>query len=442
MTSESLNQSHGLPISTGSAVCALCGAIDNVATCPHCRKIFYCSKLHQIEHWKFHKPVCIPNKTGTSDQPDMPNTAEVVVRSTPQDNASGQDRPQFGLWPDQNDGDMTENFDTITSLSIDAKTGTLEKALKSTDNLAGYESVTSFSDIRGSAFAFPGSQHSMVGEKESGISTAAHIASSPMLPFGNVVIDVAEETKIANYVVDCLHKFGICVVDNFLNDNKPDAILNEVKFLHKSNCLLDGQILSPQKPEAKVRSDKITWINKGDPRCPNISGLIHRLDSLMLRCKDRLVPYDISGRTRVSAVTSSAAVIPARGAKLLLGAGTLLLVLVFRFLPKLVHVSLMCCVFISHLGDGGLLSGSGNLLFETYRQSERRWPMCHQPLLSQQRLGCEGKVLAAVSVPSRVSHTYPHGPPVSCIRPHPCPVSVPTLSSFLSRNLFPALFIW
>jgi len=40
--------------------CAVCCKSQNLQRCARCKKIRYCSKTCQIEHWSQHKPLCIP----------------------------------------------------------------------------------------------------------------------------------------------------------------------------------------------------------------------------------------------------------------------------------------------------------------------------------------------------------------------------------------------
>ena len=107
------------------------------------------------------------------------------------------------------------------------------------------------------------------------------------------------EVKIADYVMKCLQDYGICVVDNFMSDDKCALIKDEVVHLEQSHVMQPGQLVNKLDSEKKIRGDKITWIEKGDPECPHISSLIQRLDSLILACNGRLGRYIINGRTKV-----------------------------------------------------------------------------------------------------------------------------------------------
>lgn len=40
--------------------CVLCGKQDNIMRCSKCKKAFYCSREHQVQHWPEHAAVCNP----------------------------------------------------------------------------------------------------------------------------------------------------------------------------------------------------------------------------------------------------------------------------------------------------------------------------------------------------------------------------------------------
>jgi len=40
--------------------CVLCGKQDNIMRCSKCKKAFYCSREHQVEHWPVHAAHCVP----------------------------------------------------------------------------------------------------------------------------------------------------------------------------------------------------------------------------------------------------------------------------------------------------------------------------------------------------------------------------------------------
>lgn len=49
------------PVAAANAPkCILCGKSDNIMRCSKCKKAFYCSREHQVQHWPEHAAECIP----------------------------------------------------------------------------------------------------------------------------------------------------------------------------------------------------------------------------------------------------------------------------------------------------------------------------------------------------------------------------------------------
>uniref|UniRef100_A0A8C4II15 hypoxia-inducible factor-proline dioxygenase n=1 Tax=Dicentrarchus labrax TaxID=13489 RepID=A0A8C4II15_DICLA len=101
------------------------------------------------------------------------------------------------------------------------------------------------------------------------------------------------------YIVPCMNKHGICVVDNFLGAETGLGILDNVKALHKTGKFTDGQLVSQKSDSTKdIRGDKITWIEGREPGCEKIRFLMSRMDDLIRHCNGKLGNYTINGRTK------------------------------------------------------------------------------------------------------------------------------------------------
>uniref|UniRef100_UPI003AADADDF egl nine homolog 1 isoform X3 n=1 Tax=Centroberyx gerrardi TaxID=166262 RepID=UPI003AADADDF len=101
------------------------------------------------------------------------------------------------------------------------------------------------------------------------------------------------------YIVPCMNKHGICVVDNFLGAETGMCILEDVKALHKTGKFTDGQLVSQKSDSTKdIRGDKITWIEGREPGCEKIRFLMSRMDDLVRHCNGKLGNYTINGRTK------------------------------------------------------------------------------------------------------------------------------------------------
>lgn len=112
----------------------------------------------------------------------------------------------------------------------------------------------------------------------------------------------ASPQKLAlEYIVPCMNKHGICVVDNFLGAETGVGILDNVKALHKTGKFTDGQLVSQKSDSTKdIRGDKITWIEGREAGCEKIRFLMSRMDDLVRHCNGKLGNYTINGRTKVS----------------------------------------------------------------------------------------------------------------------------------------------
>uniref|UniRef100_A0A8C7MQF4 hypoxia-inducible factor-proline dioxygenase n=1 Tax=Oncorhynchus kisutch TaxID=8019 RepID=A0A8C7MQF4_ONCKI len=107
------------------------------------------------------------------------------------------------------------------------------------------------------------------------------------------------EKLAMNYIVPCMNKHGICVVDNFLGEETGLSILEDVRALHKTGKFTDGQLVSQRSDSTKdIRGDKITWTEGREPGCEKIAFLMSRMDDLVRHCNGKLGNYKINGRTK------------------------------------------------------------------------------------------------------------------------------------------------
>lgn len=222
-----------------SQYCELCGKMENLMKCGRCRSSFYCSKEHQRQDWKKHKRVC--KEADKQQQPPPPPPAE--ERSPVQDNTS-------------------EPTDTSQSNS----------------------SVTS-----------PGER--MPDFIKSATSSETKPSADSAKPNGQTR---SPPQKLAtDYIVPCMNKHGICVIDNFLGEEIGRSILEDVRALYLTGGFTDGQLVSQRSDSSKdIRGDKITWVEGKEPGCERIAFLMSRMDDLIRHCNGQLGNYRINGRTK------------------------------------------------------------------------------------------------------------------------------------------------
>ncbi len=223
--------------------CELCGKMENLLKCGRCRNSFYCSKEHQKQHWKKHKLIC-----KEADKAQLPKQKPEQTPLSGEDKEPAKYREKIS--PDQADSASTpETTDTEAPVVGDR----------------------------------PGEDGSNDTATPNG-----QTSSSPQ--------------KLATeYIVPCMNKHGICVVDNFLGAETGQGILENVKALHKTGKFTDGQLVSQKSDSTKdIRGDKITWIEGREAGCEKIRFLMSRMDDVIRHCNGKLGNYTINGRTKVS----------------------------------------------------------------------------------------------------------------------------------------------
>lgn len=228
--------------------CELCGKMENLLKCGRCRSSFYCSKEHQKQHWKKHKLIC--------KEADKEQLSKQKPEQAPP--PSGEDK----LSEKCREKKKTEQVD---SASLTEKT--TNSSAPGVDERSGED----------------GSNNSATPNGQT--------SSSPQ--------------KLAmEYVVQCMSKHGICVVNNFLGAETGLGVLENVKALHKTGKFTDGQLVSQKSDSSKdIRGDKITWIEGREAGCEKIRFLMSRMDDLIRQCNGKLGDYTINGRTKVSMET-------------------------------------------------------------------------------------------------------------------------------------------
>ncbi|KAJ8393238.1 hypothetical protein AAFF_G00063100 [Aldrovandia affinis] len=236
-----MEKESALELDRDRQYCELCGKMENLLKCGRCRNSFYCSKEHQKQDWKKHRRICKEaEKSQCPQQPDPPQASR--------DKTVGQKKRA-----DQEDaaspGERMKDFITR-------------------------------------------SEGSDINDKQTGDGI-----NNNTKPNGQTK---PPSQKLAmEYLVPCMNKHGICVVDNFLGEETGLCILEDVIALHKTGKFTDGQLVSQRSDSSKdIRGDKITWIEGKEPSCEKIGFLMSRMDDLVRHCNGNLGNYRINGRTK------------------------------------------------------------------------------------------------------------------------------------------------
>ncbi|XP_048844107.1 egl nine homolog 1-like [Brienomyrus brachyistius] len=234
--------------------CQLCGRMENLLKCARCRSSFYCSKEHQKQHWKKHKLVCKEaDKPQVLKQPEE-HASRLLLQKNGGEASSTSAQSALGTEPLNPPGDGDGVKELITST----------------------EGSASLCDSR------------QAGTKQ-GVSNnlKKNGQSKP------------NTQKLAIYIVQCMNKHGMCVVDDFLGEEIGMSILANVLALRKTGRFTDGQLVSQKSDSSTdIRGDKITWIEGKEPGCENISFLMSCMDDVVRHCNGKLESYKINGRTK------------------------------------------------------------------------------------------------------------------------------------------------
>ncbi|KAE8289674.1 Egl nine-like protein 3 [Larimichthys crocea] len=110
------------------------------------------------------------------------------------------------------------------------------------------------------------------------------------MPFIEHVSDSDLERLALERVVPTLLSRGYCYVDGLLGEVAGDAVLDQVKEMHRSGQLQDGRLAGsvPGVHRRSIRGDKIAWVSGSERGCEAISFLLNLIDKLISVCARRL----------------------------------------------------------------------------------------------------------------------------------------------------------
>lgn len=239
--------------------CELCGKMENLLRCGRCRSSFYCSKEHQRRDWKKHKLVCQSGEVGPKGAPGAGGAA----RTTAGPRGDGADPASAPAPGDATGGPRGGRRDLEAPPA--GRSPRPERTLLSP----------------GEALS-PGGGGGGGGPRPNG--------QTKPLPALKLALE---------YIVPCMNKHGICVVDDFLGRETGQQIGDEVRALHDTGKFTDGQLVSQKSDSSKdIRGDQITWVEGKEPGCETIGLLMSSMDDLIRHCNGKLGSYKINGRTK------------------------------------------------------------------------------------------------------------------------------------------------
>lgn len=113
------------------------------------------------------------------------------------------------------------------------------------------------------------------------------------------IMNVDLERLALHRIVPCLLDCGFFYLDNFLGDLIGQCVLDQVKELHDSGMLHDGQLAGGSGVSKKhIRGDKIAWVSGTEEGCEAISFFLSLIDTLVTLCTAQLGKTNIQKRSK------------------------------------------------------------------------------------------------------------------------------------------------
>uniref|UniRef100_A0A8C0NJE4 hypoxia-inducible factor-proline dioxygenase n=1 Tax=Canis lupus familiaris TaxID=9615 RepID=A0A8C0NJE4_CANLF len=268
--------------------CELCGKMENLLRCSRCRSSFYCSKEHQRQDWKKHKLVCQGGEGAPgpgAGQQRHPGPAPAASAPPPGEAREAREpREARKAAPRRDSAAAAAAAESAGPRA--AGDAAKAKAKPAADPAAAAEPAKEEDPEKTNLYPPSGTP----GE---GLSPGGGLrpnGQTKPLPALKLALE---------YIVPCMNKHGICVVDDFLGKETGQQIGDEVRALHDTGKFTDGQLVSQKSDSSKdIRGDKITWIEGKEPGCETIGLLMSSMDDLIRHCNGKLGNYKINGRTK------------------------------------------------------------------------------------------------------------------------------------------------
>ncbi|XP_032911761.1 egl nine homolog 1 [Catharus ustulatus] len=270
--------------------CELCGKMENLLRCGRCRSSFYCSKEHQRQDWKKHKLICrgggaaAAGAAGGATEPRGGHPPPPRAHGGAA--AGGGSRAGVGKGAAPPSPEAPAEAAPLTNNHVAAAAaaagGEAEVPAAAQSPSPSGEAVLLYRD---KSNLYPGGVQAGPG-------------GAALRPNGQTKSLVPQRLAL-EYIVPCMNKHGICVVDDFLGKELGGLVAEEVRALHHTGRFTDGQLVSQKSDSSKdIRGDKITWVEGKEPGCQTIRLLMNSMDDLIRHCNGKLGNYKINGRTK------------------------------------------------------------------------------------------------------------------------------------------------
>lgn len=326
--------------------CGFCGAAEKLQRCGQCKLVLYCSKEHQKSDWKRHKNECRRSCAQSPRESAEKANKSVEIK---QKRSSCQERTVGGCResvpePESEPGSASVNHGSSDrQKTIQNKLDSSKTAVGSgnTRNISenGEDTAKTKQDLQSTAINLQNltntsqdsrsdcqkptqprsdsqktiqirSDSQKTHENRSNLQNISR-NESDMSIFPNISLETLKLSDIMEQmcvnVVKDMDKYGVCVLDDFMGEEKGRLVLQEVLKMHTRGVFRDGQLVSStgrQNDLKTIRGDQIAWIDGNENYCKNIGHLITQVDSLIMRANKmmdngKLGSYNINGRTKV-----------------------------------------------------------------------------------------------------------------------------------------------
>ncbi|XP_075554345.1 egl nine homolog 1-like isoform X3 [Dermacentor variabilis] len=309
--------------------CQFCGSTSELRRCARCHRVFYCSKEHQRLHWPAHKHVCKPTNASPHLQELQPRTGGYACTprqqkdpwTSPLSLDSSQRKWQLrppqphppapvspppllpaspappivpGAVPSVMPAAVVESPAPSTAPPVLPDAASIAADIPNYDpndpvNQAWWNDTLSSLGL--SAEGGPG------GGNDGDLANAAR--PEALRPPSSSWF----RQMCANVIHD-LNAFGICVIDNFLGNERGSMIFDEVASLYGRGEFQDGQLVKQRGDTVRViRGDQIIWLEGTEAGFPAVGFLVRTLDAIISRCNNSkkgglLRQYRINQRTK------------------------------------------------------------------------------------------------------------------------------------------------
>ncbi|XP_065586502.1 egl nine homolog 1 [Cyrtonyx montezumae] len=273
--------------------CELCGKMENLLRCGRCRSSFYCSKEHQRQDWKKHKLIC----RGGGAAAAAGGAAEPRGAQPPPPRAHGSRSARGAHGAGAAACGRTEKAAAAAKGEAPGPEPPGEAA-PPVDNHVAAAAAAGGGEAAAPA---PAAEAVLLYRDKSNLypgGVQAGPGGAALRPNGQTKSLVPQRLAL-EYIVPCMNKHGICVVDDFLGKELGGLVAQEVRALHHTGRFTDGQLVSQKSDSSKdIRGDKITWVEGKEPGCQTIRLLMNSMDDLIRHCNGKLGNYRINGRTK------------------------------------------------------------------------------------------------------------------------------------------------